>query len=673
MHKALPFLALLLALVFVDVLKSLLIPTPVYPYAVVEVPTGIRLTILQWGKPSPSDCERAKHTLIDAVISTCPTCRLTDHRCLEQLNEQQHGWLGAAPLHATSARLPDGVVLYESASVDLALATCRESERQTLGQNDHARVRCHPAETSRPMPIEQQTHIERAQQRQGFYWITLLMLGLGMAGMLAMVARQSPGQAGAASGKPLPRVAKVTLATLDALVLIGLYALLAFPDSHDLQGWRQYPLHQDYIYLGLSLVTVGWFWSSLQHYSRRRPIGDELPEILHILGMMFLLDLALSFIAGLDTHWPTQALVWGSACLTLPITRTAGRSLLDLLGLWRLPAVIIGAGHNAVEAYKAIRDEAALGYEILGFVAPQEHDGPPPGQPERTLDGLPVFAAGPDIEQTLERLHNPQVIMALDSLNSLSSQALIRNLSIRHPSLHIIPTIRGLPLFGTELSHFFRHEVLFLTIRNNLSRRSYQWLKRSFDLAAASLLLLLLTPLFLLLAILIRRTGGTAFFGHTRIGRDGKPFKCLKFRSMRPDADKVLAELLARDPVARAEWEKDFKLKDDPRITPVGNFLRRTSLDELPQLLNVIRGEMSLVGPRPVIAEELKRYGESAVFYKQVRPGITGLWQISGRNDVSYTERVSMDAWYVRNWSLWYDIAILVKTVEVVLARRGAY
>ena len=150
-------------------------------------------------------------------------------------------------------------------------------------------------------------------------------------------------------------------------------------------------------------------------------------------------------------------------------------------------------------------------------------------------------------------------------------------------------------------------------------------------------------------------------------------FGCLKFRTMVPDADGVLRRLLEVDPRARAEWERDFKLKDDPRITPIGDFLRRTSLDELPQLWNVLKGEMSLVGPRPIIEEEVERYGDQVGYYLETRPGITGLWQISGRNSIGYDDRVALDSWYVRNWSIWYDLVILVKTIAVVLRGKGAY
>jgi undecaprenyl-phosphate galactose phosphotransferase len=182
-----------------------------------------------------------------------------------------------------------------------------------------------------------------------------------------------------------------------------------------------------------------------------------------------------------------------------------------------------------------------------------------------------------------------------------------------------------------------------------------------------------LAPLLGYLVWKIRQTGGPAIFSHRRIGRYGLAFGCLKFRTMVPDAEDALRRLLESDPRARAEWERDFKLREDPRITPVGEFLRRTSLDELPQLWNVLKGEMSLVGPRPVIEEELERYGDQVGYYLETRPGITGLWQISGRNDTGYEDRVALDSWYVRNWSLWYDLVILVKTVGVVMRGRGAY
>jgi exopolysaccharide production protein ExoY len=198
-------------------------------------------------------------------------------------------------------------------------------------------------------------------------------------------------------------------------------------------------------------------------------------------------------------------------------------------------------------------------------------------------------------------------------------------------------------------------------------------LKRVLDILGAALLGIVFLPLILAVAVLLRREGGHIIFRHRRIGRNGKAFDCLKFRSMVPDADRVLHELLERHPELKAEWLSDHKLRHDPRVTAVGRFLRRTSLDELPQLWNVIRGEMSLVGPRPVVREELLRYGRHLHRYLAAKPGVTGLWQVTGRNNTDYRRRVVLDVYYVRRQSVLLDLYILVKTTQVVLGGSGAY
>jgi Undecaprenyl-phosphate galactose phosphotransferase WbaP len=199
------------------------------------------------------------------------------------------------------------------------------------------------------------------------------------------------------------------------------------------------------------------------------------------------------------------------------------------------------------------------------------------------------------------------------------------------------------------------------------------FVKRTVDVCGASTLLVVLFPILVVIAIIVMSDRGTIVFGHPRIGRNGRTFQCLKFRSMVRNADKVLESLLANDPQAREEWNRDFKLKNDIRITPVGRVLRRTSLDELPQLWNVLRGDMSLVGPRPIVRQELARYGSDVDYYLMLKPGITGLWQVSGRNNVDYPTRVSLDVRYAMNRSLALDILILLKTVKVVLEKDGAY
>lgn len=201
-------------------------------------------------------------------------------------------------------------------------------------------------------------------------------------------------------------------------------------------------------------------------------------------------------------------------------------------------------------------------------------------------------------------------------------------------------------------------------------------LKRVMDITIAATLLLLMAPVLMVIAAMVAADGGPIFFAHRRIGRYGLAFDCLKFRSMRLDAEQALKKMLERDPVARANWTTARKLQRDPRVTPLGRVLRVTSLDELPQLLNVLRGEMSLVGPRPVLQEELHCFYAPAGAdkdYLSVRPGITGAWQTSGRSNTSYAERVALDAAYVRNPSLRTDFAILIRTAGSVLSCRGSH
>jgi Undecaprenyl-phosphate galactose phosphotransferase WbaP len=197
--------------------------------------------------------------------------------------------------------------------------------------------------------------------------------------------------------------------------------------------------------------------------------------------------------------------------------------------------------------------------------------------------------------------------------------------------------------------------------------------KRAFDLIAASAILAFALPAMFFIAVILFSTDrGPVLFSHERIGRNGRRFRCLKFRSMVVNSQEALRHHLELFPQARAEWDATQKLRDDPRITPLGRFLRVTSLDELPQLFNVIRGDMSLVGPRPIVQEEVARYADEIEHYAAVRPGITGLWQVSGRSDVDYDQRVKLDSRYVREWSFFGDLVILVKTIKVVALRAGS-
>jgi exopolysaccharide production protein ExoY len=224
---------------------------------------------------------------------------------------------------------------------------------------------------------------------------------------------------------------------------------------------------------------------------------------------------------------------------------------------------------------------------------------------------------------------------------------------------------------------YMSNQAFLLPTSSTTIPSSKMWderLMRVTDISIALAALIFLGPLMLIVAALVYITNpGPVVFAHARLGRHGQQFRCLKFRSMAVDAEARLSDLLKNDPNARLEWDRDHKLKNDPRITPIGNFLRKSSLDELPQLFNVLIGEMSLVGPRPIVIGEVARYGRYFQEYCSVRPGITGLWQISGRNDVTYRRRVAMDVTYARSQSYGLNMRILFGTIPSVLLARGSY
>ena len=421
------------------------------------------------------------------------------------------------------------------------------------------------------------------------------------------------------------------------------------------------------LHLILSLSCVGWFWVQLRHYNYRRPFWFELRQlVLAVLAFAFI-DLAFSALMKWQISRYAWGLTWLSVLILLPVGRFGLKRLLTHLGLWRKQCVIIGTGKNALDAHAALLQERSLGLDVQYFFHPNTDPAP------STLRDLSVI----NTEDALWARTDPNdthYYIAVEFEQTRLRDHWIKLTTLHHcRAVSVIPSTRGVPLNSTDISFIFSHDILILRIHENLRKRSARIIKRTFDIVGSLSLLIMLSPLFVYLLMRIRHDGGSPLYGHERIGRGGRRFQCLKFRSMVLNSQERLQELLANDPAARAEWEISYKLKNDPRITPIGHFLRRTSLDELPQLWNVLRGDMSLVGPRPVVEDELKRYGAQADYYLMIKPGMTGLWQVSGRSDVDYATRVYFDAWYVKNWSLWHDIAILCKTVNVVLGRSGAY
>lgn len=482
--------------------------------------------------------------------------------------------------------------------------------------------------------------------------------------------------------KPRRRVQELWLFVgLDLLVIYACFAIgrttnwvvngLTFQEA--LFGWQtDYGATRAVIALTLGIACLIMF-QRLGHYDRRRPFWQELGDIFSVVMIIAILDAALVFLTKSNFSRLWWGASWSLVAILVPTIRYTVKRCLMSKGAWIRKTVIVGIGPNALDMALALESEPLLGLEVIAFVQPSTETEKSPGSIEVGWKTLPVLPSAPFPDLLPPHLGRPHVVVAMSMEEMATHAAYVGRLSLSYSDVDIVSPMRGLPLAGTHVTHFFSHDVLALRLYNNLSRPWPRRIKRAFDLVLGCMLLLSTAPLFALIGWRLARKGGPIFFGHTRIGKGGRHFKCLKFRTMVPNADQVMDEYLEMHPKQKAEWQQHRKLRSDPRITRIGAWLRRTSLDELPQLINVIKGEMSLVGPRPVVAEELDEYGDNLFYYVESRPGLTGLWQVSGRSDVTYRQRVHLDSWYVRNWSLWCDLVILIKTPKAVLRGFGAY
>lgn len=384
-------------------------------------------------------------------------------------------------------------------------------------------------------------------------------------------------------------------------------------------------------------------------------------------AVSIVLLLYVTRIAG-STSRLYVAFLWLFSFAFVTIFRYIVKKILEIAGVLQLPVLLIGAGKTAELIVKAFSEDVGLGYRILGVLDDNELRG-------RSLGGdIPYLGTFASAEKVIRRTRITDVVIAAPGLSTKALSQLIYRIQPLVKNLSFVPDLIGLPVGGLEVESMFNEKMMLLNLHNNLAHPYNRAIKYVFDMVLTVLGTICISPILLLLVVLIRLDSpGPVIFAHKRIGRHGKYFMCYKFRTMCLNAQDKLAEYLQANPDLRKEWEKDFKLKDDPRITKIGHFLRKTSLDELPQIFNVLKGEMSLVGPRPIIKAEIPRYEGYINDYLMVRPGITGMWQVSGRSDTTYEERVRMDSWYVRNWAVWLDVMLLFRTIKTVFKGKGAY
>ncbi len=418
-------------------------------------------------------------------------------------------------------------------------------------------------------------------------------------------------------------------------IIIGYQLRILFDDSfvttfgHSLSIYLNFPL----LYIA-TLSTLAYEGV----YTKRYDFWHESRQVIKALILSFILVLAfLAMTKSIDEYSrATIVFIFISMTLLIPFFKIITKKFLYRAGLWQRPASVYS---NDPFVTKEIFDNHYLGYV-------KSNEG----------KAKTVFINSEDTDA--KKLHE-----------------IIGEEIRKTDEVIFVPLISEYDLTQSTIYQLSNTRTNLIVYKNRLKSKYREIVHVTSNYLLAIALLPILLPIIGVIAFLIKRESpGPIFFAHMRIGKHGKLIPTLKFRSMYQDAQERLGKLLETDPAIREEWEKNFKLKDDPRVTKIGAIMRKTSLDELPQIFNVLKGEMNFVGPRPVIQQEIDQYyKEDAEYYFMVKPGITGLWQVSGRSDTDYDFRVATDKWYVSNWSLWLDIVILFKTVKTVLKREGAY
>lgn len=407
------------------------------------------------------------------------------------------------------------------------------------------------------------------------------------------------------------------------------------------------------------IASVGMMWLDSQgHYRSRIPYWTEIKHLVTFFVAGFIVHGFIVFAGKGDFSRLWLGLTWALGGGIILISRHYIRKKLSSLNIWQIPTLLVGSGETAKQLALVLEQEKTMGYEPLTKLP---------------FESLTQLRSQGQWHRFMAKNKAEMVLFAIEGTYMDRYSDVFHALARADIPCAFVPPWQGLPASTMSPQAFFSHDFVLLPQNNRLKMFLPKMIKRSADIVGSGLALLLLFPLFAGLFIAIKRDGGPAFYSQKRVGLNGKTFRFWKFRSMVVNADSALKEVLKNDPEAKAEWEQYQKLKNDPRITKLGRFIRKTSIDELPQLWNVLKGDMSLVGPRPILPEQQYLYGNKFSDYTSIRPGITGPWQVSGRNALTFERRIQLESWYARNWAFWTDIVILLKTVIVLLKPDKAY
>ena len=425
-----------------------------------------------------------------------------------------------------------------------------------------------------------------------------------------------------------------------------------------------------YLLLGWLWVVPLLFFAFEGLYTRRRSLSNEVSHLFKAVGLSLIALLASLALTQLNPFVSRTTILLTAANLLvlLPIVRYWTKRALRALGPWRKRILILGATDMTALAMRGLTSDPFLGYELAGVLDDN------PGKRGTRIgisQGKPVYVLGAlsEARELMARTGSRDVLIAMPGLPEDKLLALVHELQPYCDSIYVVPQLWSLPIMNLQVDGLLHQRVMMLKLSNNLAKPWNGWLKRCIDLLLGTVFALMVFPLCAVIALLVKLDSqGPALFVQERLGYGGRKFFCLKFRTMRVDGGEIFEQYLKSNPHAMDEWQKYNKLRlHDPRLTRIGGFLRRWSLDELPQLLNVLKGEMSLVGPRPYLPDERDQIGIDLHSILSARPGMTGLWQVSGRNRLTFQDRVTLEAWYVRNWTAWLDCIVFAKTFGTVL------
>ena len=457
-----------------------------------------------------------------------------------------------------------------------------------------------------------------------------------------------------------PGITKLCLMTADAAALtasvgIGIAVKMLFKNAVELQ---QYFFLWPFLFVFLMVYAASGLYSIVA----LSPAEELRRGTLSSVILFLLLGAATMSFRGAERQFTwTLLLSLTLSVVLMPVARACVRQMFAGQSWWGFPAVIFGAGPTGEKILNAMRSDLSMSLKPVAFIDEQAECS--------HLRGVPVFGDYAFAQALIPSGRKAYAVFAAGDLPAGDRTRLMDRYHSDFSGMLVVPDLHDLSTLWVNPKSV--GGMLALEVGKHTG---HETVKRAFDVALAMLFALVAGPLCALIAVMTKlEGGGPLFYSQRRIGRNGKPFQAWKFRSMVTNSQEMLAAHLAAHPEAREEWERSQKLRNDPRVTRMGKVLRKTSLDELPQIWNVLKGEMSFVGPRPIVEGEVRHYGERFQLYTAVKGGITGLWQVSGRSDTTYEERVILDSFYARNWSVWLDLTILFRTFSVVLFGRGAY